>query len=48
MQRPREPLTLDKLHFPQMFLMFLVVICLLLLVAFWNDVMDLWYRPWIQ
>lgn len=48
MRSPRELLTLERLHFPQLFLMFLVVLCLVLLVTFWRDVMDLWYRPWIQ
>ncbi len=46
MRSPQNPLTLQKLHFPQMFLMLLTVVLLALLVAFWNDVWEFWRRPW--
>jgi hypothetical protein len=45
MKRLRGLLTLEQLHFPQLLLMLLVLVCLALLVAFWNDVWALWRRP---
>jgi len=48
MRSARELLTLQRLHFPQVLLMLLVLLFVALVVAFGSDLRALWFRPWVS